>query len=103
MAARGSKSSDRSRTTNECSNNLGGAAAKEQVKIDYEALARLVDSVTKDYSKKSVNSRLKTLARKSMNAATISDHILPRQTEHNIKASTAEGVKSELCSGCQNT
>jgi hypothetical protein len=82
---------------------LGDVTAKEQGKIDYEALARLVDSVTKDYSKKSVNSRLKALARKSMNAATISAHVLPRQTEHNIKASTAEGVKSGLCSGCQNT
>jgi len=44
-----------------------------------------------------LNSRLKALARKSVNAAAICDHILAEQTQHNIKASTAESkVKSLL-------
>jgi hypothetical protein len=64
---------------------------------DYESFDRLVDSITIDFSRKAVSSRLKSLARKSVNAATICDHILAEQTEQNIKASTAESkVKSLL-------
>jgi integrase len=70
---------------------------EETKKIDYEVLDRLIDSITRDFPRKGVNSRLKALARKSRNAATICDHILAEQTEHNIKASTAESkVKSLL-------
>ena len=58
---------------------------------DYEAsLDRLIDSITRDFSRKWINSRLKALAKKSSrNSATICDHILAEQTEHNIKTSTA--------------
>jgi hypothetical protein len=78
--------------------------AAEQPKIDYEAFDRLIDSITRDFSRKSVSSRLKALTRKSVNAATICDHILAEQTEHNIKASTAESkVKSLIwLSKCSN-
>jgi hypothetical protein len=75
------------------------AAEKEETKkMGYHALDRLIDSITTDFSRKGINSRLKALARKSTrNAATICDHILAEQTEHNIKASTAESkVKSLL-------
>jgi hypothetical protein len=65
---------------------------------NYESLARLIDSITRDFSRKGINSRLRALARKSIrNAATICDHILAEQTELNIKTSTAESkVKSLL-------
>lgn len=74
------------------------AAQEEETKrIEYEALDRLIDSITQDFSRKAINSRLMSLARKSTNAATICDHILAEQTEHNIKTSTAESkVKSLL-------
>ncbi len=67
-------------------------------KEDYGTLDRLIDSITRDFSRKWTNLRLKALARKSSrNAATISDHILAEQTELNIKTSTAESkVKSLL-------
>jgi hypothetical protein len=40
-------------------------------KEDYEVLDRLIDSITRDFSRKGINSRLKALARKSIrNAAT---------------------------------
>jgi hypothetical protein len=73
-------------------------AGAEEVKTDhYEALDQLIDSISRDFSRKSVSSRLKALTRKSVNAATICHHILAEQTEHNIKASTAESkVKSLL-------
>jgi integrase len=72
-------------------------AEQKETKIDYHALDRLIDSITRDFSRKGVNSRLKALARKSRNAATICDHIFAEQTEHNIKYSTAESkVKSLL-------
>jgi hypothetical protein len=73
-------------------------AEVEAKKIDYETLGRLIDSITKDFLRKGISSRLKALAKKgSRNAATICDHILAEQTEHNIKASTAESkVKSLL-------
>ena len=52
---------------------------------DYEVLDRLIDSITRDFSRKGINSRLKALARKSSrNAATICDHILAEQTGLNI-------------------
>jgi hypothetical protein len=64
---------------------------------DYQSLDRLVDSITQDFSRKGINSRLKALARRSINTATICDHILAEQTEQNIKTSTAESkVKSLL-------
>jgi hypothetical protein len=65
---------------------------------DYDALDRIIDSITGDFSRKGISSRLKALAKKgNKNAATICDHILAEQTEHNIKASTAESkVKSLL-------
>ena len=46
---------------------------------DYAALDRLIDSITRDFSRKGINSRLKALAKEgsSRNAATICDH---RQT-----------------------
>jgi ATP-dependent Lon protease len=73
------------------------AEEEEKTKIDHEALDRLIDSISRDFSRKGINSRLKALARKSMNATTICDHILAEQTEHNIKASTSESkVKSLL-------
>jgi hypothetical protein len=69
----------------------------EETKKDYEAFDRLIDSISRDFSRKGVNSRLKALARKSVNAATICDYILAEQTEHNINASTVESkVKSML-------
>jgi hypothetical protein len=72
-------------------------AAKEAEMDHYETLDRLIDSLCRDFSRKSVSSRLKALARRSGNAATICDHILAEQTEHNIKVSTAESkVKSLL-------
>jgi hypothetical protein len=64
------------------------AEEKKQARIegqDYEALDRLIDSITRDFSRKGINSRLKALAKNgSRNAATICDHILAEQTEHNI-------------------
>ena len=77
---------------------LATAVEDGQVRTeDYGSLYRLVDSITMDFSRKSMNSRLKALARKSLNAVAICDHILAEQTEHNIKASTAESkVKSLL-------
>jgi len=72
---------------------------------DYELLDRLIDSITRDFSRKGINSRLKALARKtSSNASTICDHILAEQTEYNVKTSTAESkVKSLLwLSKCLN-
>ena len=65
---------------------------------DYDAPDRIIDSITRDFSRKGINSRLKALAKKgNKNAATICDHILAEQTEHNIKTSTAESkVKSLL-------
>jgi hypothetical protein len=82
----------------ETSLNHTVTGAEEQAKKeDYEPLDLLVDSITIDFSRKAISSRLKALARKSVNAATICDHILAEQTEHNIKASTAESkVKSLL-------
>ena len=72
--------------------------SRTEEKEDYGALDRLIDSITRDFSRKGINSRLKALARKSTrNAATICDHILAEQTEHNINTSTAESkVKSLL-------
>jgi integrase len=72
--------------------------ATTEEKEDYEAVDRLIDSITRDFSRKGINSRLKALVRKSSkNAATVCDHILAEQTEHNIKTSTAESkVKSLL-------
>ncbi|MFL6490624.1 MAG: hypothetical protein ACJ70O_01640 [Nitrososphaera sp.] len=77
------------------------ATQDKQARIEgqvYEALDRLIDSITRDFSRKEINSRLKSLARKSSrNSATICDHILAEQTELNIKTSTAESkVKSLL-------
>jgi hypothetical protein len=64
---------------------------------DYRSLDRLIDSITQDFSRKGINSRLKALAKKSTNSSTICDHLIVEQTEHNIKASTAESkVKSLL-------
>jgi integrase len=85
----------RRRTNTATSSSLNEAAAVEE---GYEALDWLIDSITRDFSRKGINSRLKALARKSSkSAATICDHILTEQTEHNIKASTAESkVKSLL-------
>jgi hypothetical protein len=73
-------------------------AGAEKVKTDhYEALDRLIDSISRDFSRKSISSRLRALARKSRNAATICDHIIVEQTEQNIRSSTAESkVKSML-------
>jgi hypothetical protein len=84
--------------TSSFSETVASAAKDGQARTeDYETLDRLIDSITMDFSRKSMNSRLKALARKSMNAAAICDHILGEQTEHNIKASTAESkVKSLL-------
>lgn len=61
-----------------------------QARIDYETLDRLIDSVTRDFSRKAISSRLETLARKSRNATTICHHIFAEQTEHNIRAPTAQ-------------
>jgi integrase len=65
---------------------------------DYEAIEPLIDSISRDFSRKGINSRLKALVKKSsINVATICDHILAEQTELNIKTSTAESkVKSLL-------
>ncbi|HEY9406122.1 MAG TPA: hypothetical protein VIP53_01595 [Nitrososphaera sp.] len=74
---------------------------KKQTKTegqDYDAPDRIIDLITRDFSRKGINSRLKALAKKgNKNAATICDHIFAEQTEHNIKTSTAESkVKSLL-------
>jgi len=71
-------------------------AAKEAEIDRYEALDHVIASICRDFSRKSVSSRLKALAMKSMNAATICDHILAEQTEHNIKVSTAESKVKTL-------
>lgn len=87
----------RRRTTGEFNNNLKRPAATMQARIDYETLDRLIDSVTRDFSRKAISSRLETLARMSRNATTICDHIFGEQTEHNIRAPTAQSkVKSKL-------
>jgi hypothetical protein len=80
---------------------LTAAAQEKQARTegqDYGSLDRLIDSITRDFSRGGINSRLKALAKKtSKNAATICDHILAEQTELNIKTSTAESkVKSLL-------
>jgi hypothetical protein len=73
-------------------------AGAEEVKTDhYEAFDWLIDSISRDFSRKSISSRPKAFARKSRNAATICEYILAEQTGHNINASTAESkVKSML-------
>jgi type I site-specific restriction-modification system R (restriction) subunit len=59
--------------------------SKTEGEEDYEAIERLIDSISRDFSRKGINSRLKALARKSSrNAATICDHILAEQTGLNI-------------------
>ena len=76
---------------------LNDAAATMQARIDYETFDRLIDKVTRDFSRKAISSRLETLARKSRNATTKCDHIFAEQTEHNVRASTAQSkVKSKL-------
>ena len=76
---------------------LNDAAATKQARTDYETLDRLVNSITRDFSRKAISSRLETLARKSRNATTICDQIFAEQTVHNIRASTAQSkVKSKL-------
>jgi hypothetical protein len=40
-------------------------AITEEEKEDYETLDRLIDSITRDFSRKGINSRLKALATKS--------------------------------------
>jgi hypothetical protein len=72
-------------------------------KEDYEALDRLIDSITRGFSRKGINSNLKAFASKSSrDTAAICERILAEQTEHNIKISTAESqVNSLLC--FQNT
>jgi hypothetical protein len=93
----GSSCKLRRRTTGEFNNNLKRPAATMQARIDYETLDRLIDSVTRDFSRKAISSRLETLARMSRNATTICDHIFAEQTEHNIRASTAQSkVKIKL-------
>jgi hypothetical protein len=65
-------------------------ARKKEEEEDFEALDRLIDLITRDFSRKGINSRLNALAKKgSRNAATICDHILAEQTELNIKTSGA--------------
>jgi hypothetical protein len=87
----------RGRTTGEFNNNLKRLPSNKAARIDYETLDRLIDSVTREFSRKAISSRLETLARKSRNATTICDHIFAEQTEHNIKASIAQiKVKSKL-------
>jgi integrase len=94
----------RTNTSTASLSDLAGTAVIEEEKQtrrlgqDYEALDRLIDSITRDFSRKGIRSRLKALANKgSINAATICDHILTEQTEHNIKTLTAESkVKSLL-------
>jgi hypothetical protein len=71
------------------------AAQEKQTRTegqDHEvSLDRLIDSITRDFSRKGINLRLKALARNgTRNAATICDHILAEQSELNIKTSTAE-------------
>jgi hypothetical protein len=61
-----------------------------QNKNETSELDRVIDSITRDFSRPVLNARLKALARKSPNAATIVDHILAEQMEGNIKSSTAE-------------
>jgi hypothetical protein len=72
------------------------ASEEETKKIDYKTLDRLIDSITQDFSRKGISSRLKALARKSVNTATICDHIVAEQIEHHIKASTAESKVKAL-------
>jgi hypothetical protein len=72
-----------------------------QARIDYETLDPLIDSVTRDFSRKAISSRLETLARMSRNATTICDHIFAS------KPSTTSGlqlhrVKSRVSSDYQN-
>jgi hypothetical protein len=91
----------RRRTTGEFNNNLKRPAATMQARIDYETLDRLIDSVTRDFSRKAISSRLETLARMSRNATTICDHIFAS------KPSTTSGlqlhrVKSRVSSDYQN-
>ena len=80
---------------------LNDAAATMQARIDYETLDRLIDSVTRDFSRKAISSRLETLARMSRNATTICDHIFAEQTKHNIKLQLHR-VKSRVSSDYQN-
>ena len=54
----------RRRTTGEFNNNLKRPAATMQARIDYETLDRLIDSVTRDFSRKAISSRPETLARR---------------------------------------
>jgi hypothetical protein len=72
-----------------------------QIEQKFEALNRVIDSITRDFSRPALNARLKPLVRKSPNAATtIVDHILAEQTERNIKSSTAESkIKGEELAG----
>jgi hypothetical protein len=91
----------RRRTTGEFNNNLKRPAATMQASIDYETLDRLLDSITRDFSRKAISSRLETLARMSRDATTICDHIL------RSKPSTTSGlqlhrVKSRVSSDDQN-
>ena len=60
-------------------------------------LGGVIDSITHGMSRKALNTRLKMLYRISpSNAATICEHILSKQTERNIKISTAENKVNAL-------
>jgi integrase len=76
--------------THRTSSQLQQQSANAEQKRDLEELDRVIDSITRDFSRPVLNARLKALARKSPNAATIVDHILAEQMEGNIKSSTAE-------------
>lgn len=81
---------------------LNDAAATMQARIDYETLDRLIDSVTRDFSRKALSSRLETLARKSRNATTICDHIFAEQRPSTISGLQLHRVKSRVSSDYQN-
>jgi hypothetical protein len=71
---------------------------------DYESLERLIDSITRDFSRKGINSRLKALVKNgsSRNATTICDHILAEQT-NTTSRHQLQRVKSRVCSGFQSS
>lgn len=72
---------------------------EEQLKTeDYEALNRLIDSVTRDFSRESVNSWLNALARKSRLATTICEHIPVEQRPSTILRHHLQSVKLRACS-----
>ncbi len=80
---------------------LNDAAATMQARIDYETLDRLIDSVTRDFSRKAISSKPETLARKSRMPLRYATTSL-RSRPSTISGLQLHRVKSRVSSDYQN-